>query len=267
MMAMPKGDRRDRPAPRVGCLLICLVLAACSPRPAAAPPTPTRGPARDTIVSLTFDDGNADNFAVAVVLQQYGMHATFYIPSGLVGSRGYMSWQQLHALQQGGNEIGGHSLDHVNIGELQPAALRHEVCDDRKNLVAHGFDPVSFAYPFGGYDDAAKQMVRDCGYADARMIGAGSDQAPLSDLYALPAFPYVVEDTQLDKLQRYVAATRKEGGGWVILIFHHVCDGCDYYSVKPDLLHNFIQWLAGEEGQGHIRVATVGEIVMHGGLP
>ncbi len=267
MTPRPKGGRRGSPPRRVACLLIALSLAACSPRPAAEPPTPTRGPARDTIVSLTFDDGNADNFAVAALLKQYGMHATFYIPSGLVGTGHYMTWQQLHALQQGGNEIGGHSLDHVNIGELEPAALRHEVCDDRQNLVARGFDPVSFAYPFGGYGDAAKQIVRDCGYADARTIGAGPDQVPPSDPYALRAFPYVVDDTQLDKLQRYVADTRKERGGWVILIFHHVCDGCDYFSVKPDVFDGFIQWLAGQRGQGHVSVATVGEIVMHGGLP
>jgi peptidoglycan/xylan/chitin deacetylase (PgdA/CDA1 family) len=246
-----------------GWILPALVLGACSAPGVSPPPTgtPPRAP-RPTIISLTFDDGNADNFALEPVLRQYGMRATFYIPSGLVGSAAYMTWDQLRSLHSDGNEIGGHSLDHVNIGDLAGAALRHEVCDDRTNLLDHGFDPVSFAYPFGGYDDATKQMLKECGYLDGRTIGAGPDQVPPPDPYALRAFPYVVSDTDASKLQRYVVGTRQEGGGWVILIFHHVCDACDYFSVKPDVFNRFMQWLAEQQSQGRLTVKTVGEVVL-----
>jgi peptidoglycan/xylan/chitin deacetylase (PgdA/CDA1 family) len=252
----------------LACFLPALLFSGCSPAAVAATSTSAaRAPERETIVSLTFDDGDADNFAVAPLLKQYGLHATFYIPSGLVGSAAYMTWPQLQSLQSDGHEIGGHSMDHVNIGELDPVALRHEVCDDRQNLLDHGFKPVSFAYPFGGYGDATKQMVRECGYSDARTIGAGPDQTPPTDPYALRAFPYVVGDTDASKLQRYVVGTRKEGGGWVILIFHHVCDGCDYFSVKPDVLNQFVQWLAEQQSLSRLKVKTVGEVVLGSSSP
>jgi peptidoglycan/xylan/chitin deacetylase (PgdA/CDA1 family) len=222
---------------------------------------------QETIVSLTFDDGNSDNFSVAPVLKEYGAHATFYIPSNQVGRSSYMTWDQLHMLQNDGHEIGGHTLDHVNVGELEPAALRHEICDDRKNFLDHGFSPISFAYPFGGLNQAAKQMVRQCGYSDARTIAAGPEHMPLSDAYALRAFPYVVVDTDFTKLLRYVVGTRQEGGGWVILIFHHVCDACDYFAVKPDVLSRFIRWLAEQQTRGLLRVQTVGEVVRENVLP
>ena len=242
------------------CALPAMLLAACAPAPTAtAAPRP-----RASIVSLTFDDGDADNYPIAGVLTRHGLRGTWYIPSGLVGEPGYMTWEQLTTLQADGHEIGGHSVDHINIDGLDPQALRRQVCDSRQALLEAGLEAVSFAYPFGGYDEAAKQMVRECGYASARAIGAGPENIPPVDAFTLRAYPYIVNDTTFSKLQRYVSGMRKEGGGWMILIFHHVCDECDYYAVSPDVMRRFIAWLAEEQAQGRVQVRTVGEIVLEG---
>lgn len=252
----------------IGIVLSSLLLSACDSGAIArsSASTPPAGFA-ETIVSLTFDDGDADNFQVAAVLRQYDLQATFYVPSGLVGSSAYMTWDQLLTLQEDGNEIGGHTLDHVNLGELEPSDLRHQVCDDRQALMQHGFQPISFAYPYGGYDEAAKQIVQECGYSNARSIGAGPEASPPLDAYALRAYPYIVSDTNFAKLRRYVVGTRQEGGGWVILIFHHVCDACDYFAVKPEVLSQFIGWLAEQQSLGALRVMTVGQVVQEGASP
>ena len=84
---------------------------------------------------------------------------------------------------------------------------------------------------------------------------------PFSNPYALLAFPYIVNDTGLAKLEAYVGGTRREGGGWVIFIFHHVCDSCDFFSVKPQVLNDYIPWLAGQQSTGHIKILTMGEVV------
>ena len=243
-------------------VLLAATLAACGAvrNPTAAPAAVGTGEQR-TVVSLTFDDGDADNFAVAPLLEQYGLNATWYIPSGLVGQPGYMTWDELRQLAGNGNEIGGHSLDHINVGDLHGADLRHQVCDDRSNLMAHGFMPLSFAYPYGGYSDDARTMVDNCGYLDARTIASGPESLPAADAYALRAFPYVVADSNFPKLQRYVTGTRQEGGGWVILIFHHVCDGCDYFAVKPDVLSRFLRWLGQEESLQRLQVKTVRDVM------
>ena len=249
-------------------LLTIGTVSACAPATTLGQPTAAdsqstlKAPtSTDVIVTLTFDDGDADNFPVGAILQQYGLHATFFIPSGLVGHSGYMTWDQLHSLQASGNEIGGHSLNHVTVSGLGAKALRHQICDDRNNLIKHGLTPVSFAYPFGSYDPNATSMVKECGYAGARTVRDGPQPFPPADWYAVRAFPYIVSDTDLGKLQRYVNGTRREGGGWVVLIFHHVCDACDYFAVRPDVMNRFIPWLAGQQSQGRVIVKTFAEML------
>ncbi len=241
---------------RVLLVLLPLLAAACSAR--GPQPTPTAAPG-PVVVSLTFDDGDADNFNIAPLLKQYGLHATFFIPSGLVGKPGYMTWDQLKQLQADGNEIGGHSFDHVKLQGLGTSDLQHEICDDRTNLMDHGLTPISFAYPFGNYDPSVQAMLKQCGYLGARTVQNGPQQFPVPDLYAVAALPYVVSDTQLPKLQRYINGTASEGGGWAVLTFHHVCDSCDYFSVHPDVFDSLIPWLARQAELGHVEVKTFGE--------
>ena len=50
--------------------------------PAVAAATPL------TIMSLTFDDGNADQLAAEQVLKAHGLVGTFYITTGWIGSSG-----------------------------------------------------------------------------------------------------------------------------------------------------------------------------------
>lgn len=241
---------------------LLLLLAGCNsapvtPAPAAAPKELTF---KNTVVSLTFDDGDADNYSVRPALAENNLHATFYIVSGFTNSNGYMNEGQLRDLYNDGNEIGGHTLSHNNLTEVRGADLKREVCQDRSNLIAYGFEVTSFAYPFGHYDDEAKQAVVDCGYGNARGVSGGRDTIPPADEYALRAMPYIVSDTRLPKMVRYVTGVEKDGGGWVIFVFHHVCDGCDKYAVSPEIFSEFAQWLSGQQSNGLV-IKTVGEVM------
>ncbi len=239
-----------------------VLLAACSPRPASSTPTPGSQNANyeNTIVSLTFDEGDADNYAIRPVLAANNLHATWYIPSGLTGTEGYMTVDQLRDLYADGNEIGGHSLNHTDLIEVRGADLRREVCQDRLNLLALGFKPVSFAYSYGHYDQEALQTVRDCGYNSARIVTDGPDTLPPENPYALKAMPYIVNDTRLPKMQRYVSQTAAAGGAWVIFIFHHVCSGCDEYALEPETFTEFATWLGEQQANG-LLVKAIGEVI------
>jgi peptidoglycan/xylan/chitin deacetylase (PgdA/CDA1 family) len=242
--------------------LLLIILAGCVSAPTEPAPVVKQPDVvfNNTVVSLTFDDGDADNYSVRSALAENNLRATFYVVSGFTNSNGYMTGDQLRDLYNDGNEIGGHTLSHVNLEDVRGADLEREVCQDRSNLVAYGFDVTSFAYPFGHYDDEAKQVVKDCGYGNARGVSDGPESIPPVDGHGLRAMPYIVSDTRFPKMVRYVTEVENSGGGWVIFVFHHVCDGCDQYAIKPQVFAEFSQWLGKQQSNGLI-VKTVGQVM------
>jgi peptidoglycan/xylan/chitin deacetylase (PgdA/CDA1 family) len=223
-----------------------------------------------TIVSLTFDDGTASHYGLAWqrALAPHGVGGTFYVPSGRVGSgSGYVTWDQLATMSANGSEIGGHTINHVNLtgsGLTYEQKLR-EVCDDRETLAAHGLSPVSFAYPEAAYDQTAKDIVRTCGYASGRTAGGVSASGPTyaetlppQDAYATRTWVAPTSSSTpiaLADMQAEVRAAADHGGGWVQLVFHRVCsqtyDSANYSNcinswrpVELNTLNAFLDWMA-----------------------
>jgi len=237
-----------------------------------------------TVVSLTFDDGYADQQAAVSSMDRLGLKGTFYVPSGLIreGSAAgdadgeEMTVGQLQQLQANGHEIGGHTLTHVDLTQQDPDEIKRQVCLDRSKLLSLGLNATSFAYPFAGVNAAAKQAVRDCGYNSARGLGdilspnvpniddncADCDRAetmPPEDPFELKA-PNQVENTwTLADLQATVTNAESRGG-WVALSFHHVDNTGGQISITPELFDEFATWLAARAAQGTV-VATVHDVV------
>lgn len=239
-------------------ILVFLLLFGCS-SPVETQTATKNLSFQNTVVSLTFDDGDKDNFSMREDLAKNDLHATFYIVSSFIGTSGYMSESELRALYADGNEIGGHTLSHAALNDMHGQELRYQICQDRSNLQALGFDVVSFAYPGGQIKDESKQTVKDCGYSNARTVVDGPETIPPADAFALRGMPYIVSDTRLPKIQRYINSVEQNGGGWVILIFHHVCDGCDYYSISPGTFTKFAHWLGEQQNNGLV-IRTVRDV-------
>ena len=229
------------------------------------------------VVSLTFDDGTADQEPVGDILARHGMHATFFVNSGRVDTSGYLTWAQVHAFADAGNEIGGHTVSHLNLTTLSTSDAQHEICDDRTALLAQGFAVHSFAYPFGATNASVEQLVAGCGYSSAREVGdlvsgtscvscAYAESIPPRNAYDIRTNSSVKSYTTLSDIEGYVTQAQQHGGGWVPLVFHRLCTGsCDTYSTTPTLLDEFLTWLAGQSAQG-TTVRTIGS-VMTGAAP
>ncbi|MFF0573590.1 polysaccharide deacetylase family protein [Streptosporangium saharense] len=239
---------------RLGTLAVALVMLAVTP-PAHA------GKVR-TVVSLTFDDGDATHVAAARLLERRGMRGTFYVNSATVGRKGKLTREQVVALARKGHEVGGHTLTHVRLDELTRDGQRRQICDDRKRLVSWGLRPVTLAYPFGAVDARAKAVARGCGYNAARTVGGlrqwGCPGCPATeprrpeDRYGIRTPGSVREDTTLRQLRQRVLDAERAGGGVLPLVFHRVCDDCGLYSVSPKVLDGFLAWLAARKGRGTV---------------
>jgi hypothetical protein len=231
------------------------------PRPAAAD-TPT------TIVSLTFDDTLGDQYdQVRDLLHSRAMHATFYVNSGRIGGSDYMTLDQLRTLEADGNEIGGHTVHHVPLANLTLAEQRRQICDDRANLLSLGFHVTDFAYPLSSFSDDTKQIAADCGYVSGRAVGgiacdgcSAAESIPPADAMRLRSPSSIVPSTTIEDLEGYVTTAEDAGGGWVPLVFHHACDGCNPLSITPERLASFLDWLGARADRGTV-MRTVQEVL------
>jgi peptidoglycan/xylan/chitin deacetylase (PgdA/CDA1 family) len=246
-------------------LALLAFLIPCLPRAAHAD---TR-----TTVSLTFDDGIKDQFTNArPLLQSHGMHGTFYIISGQTNLSGYMSQADISALAADGDEIGGHTVDHADLTTLSSDDAKREVCNDRVTLLNWGFSVKSFAYPFGAANATAEQAVAYCGYNSARTVGgvvspgscsgcAYAETIPPADAYYTQTPDSIQTNTTLTQMKQLVTQAEQHGGGWVQLVMHHICDGCDpTYGLSPSTLSDFLDWLAPRSAIGTV-VKTVDQVI------
>ncbi|MFM8340718.1 MAG: Ig-like domain-containing protein [Methylomonas sp.] len=236
-----------------------------------------------TLVSLTFDDGLTQSAALAI-LAKHKMVGTFYVNSDRIDDTDYLSRAELDSLVEAGSEIGGHTINHVDLATLSDAAQRTAICDDMKNLVNwYGADQVhSFAYPFSSTGPTTQSIVAaGCSgvgtYESARAVGGlvsgtSCSSCPWS-VNVPPGNPYFIATNSSTKsyntladLQSYVLQAEQHGGGWVPIVFHRVCDGCDTLSVSPTVLNDFLTWLEPRAAANATYVRTVHQ-VMAGDLP
>jgi peptidoglycan/xylan/chitin deacetylase (PgdA/CDA1 family) len=135
-------------------------LAACLRGLIACPPRP---------VAITFDDGYDNAATVALpILMRHGFPATFYIITGNVGRAGYLSWEQVRALRDGGMEIGAHTITHPALSALPLQQAQAEIVGSKQELERRlGIAITSFSYPTGDYDEAVAELVRAAGFTNA----------------------------------------------------------------------------------------------------
>ncbi len=266
---MSRATIRARPAATSA--LAVLVLAAfvlpgmaglAAPAAHAAPP--------QAVVSLTFDDGDVDQYLNAFpVLQQYGLHATFYVITGFIGvNSNNMTLSQLQNLASAGNEIAGHTVLHPDLTQLSTDEATREICQGRNTLLSWGFPATDFAYPYAAYNSTVEGIAANCGYNSAREDGdlkspygclncSPTETIPPADPYAVRAPGAVTTQWSLADLESLVTQA-ESAGGWMPIVFHNVCDNaCEPYSVTPATFSAFIAWLASQ----NVSVQTVSQVI------
>lgn len=248
--------------------LVAVGSAACQP----PPPKPL------VTVSISWDDGRASQIDTLPIQAKYGLPATYYINSAMIGSSSYyMNKTQLDTVAAvPGNEIGGHTERHENLTSISLSAAQSTVCNDRNRLVGWYGEAAgkSFAYPYGAWNSEVEDVVAGCGYTSARTIGDVGDPAtcswcvaaetiPPQDPYNLRSPDSVENTTTLQDLVKRITVAWDHGGGWVVYTFHTLGSGTDQYSVSPEVYDQLLSFL---KSAGNVQVRTVGD-VMTNGLP
>ncbi|MFW6349216.1 MAG: polysaccharide deacetylase family protein [Thiohalospira sp.] len=169
----------------------------------------------DKVVSITVDDAYTSVYEVAFpLLQERDMPFTVFVNTEPVdrGYGGIMTWDQMREMAEAGVEFANHSARHPYLprrqeGESDAAWAERvedeirEAGDRLRDELGDGVadDPPMLAYPYGDYDAATAEIVREMGYVGvAQHAGAIGDDA---DPRALPRFPVGNEGFPMDRFR------------------------------------------------------------------
>ncbi|MBN2090758.1 polysaccharide deacetylase family protein [candidate division KSB1 bacterium] len=223
-------------------------------------------------VSLTFDDGTANQLEYAVpLLDEFNLKATFFItPSGNDWKKRLEPWRNV---AMAGHEIGNHSLSHIcsdniygHAGGLEEKTLAEIEADiltaqERIMTLAHHQKEWTFAYPCYNTDVGRGSSRQSYIPTIAKHFIAGrtggeygfGNHPLVCDLAALWGLP-------VERMSGYEMIGLVEQitgqGRWVILIFHGI--GGSYLSTDINDFRLLLEYLKKHENS--IRIAPMGEI-------
>jgi len=147
---------------------------------------------------ITFDDGFKSWVNVATpILKNLGLPATFFVSSGLIGLsgedeaaffqskllsqktlHGCLSYEDIRRIIQDGFTVGGHTLNHANLGKSKDTSrVRCEISEDKIRLEGIADRKIQyFSYPFGEYHNKEinlPKVLKETGYRGAVTTTSG----------------------------------------------------------------------------------------------
>jgi peptidoglycan/xylan/chitin deacetylase (PgdA/CDA1 family) len=124
------------------------------------------------VVTTSWDDGHVLDRRVGELLARHRLSGTFYIAprnreipaARRLDGRGIVELAERY-------EIGGHTLTHQRLTDLDPAAARHEIeagKHELEDLLGRGL--TSFCYPYGAYHAGHLSLAARAGFTLARTV-------------------------------------------------------------------------------------------------
>ncbi len=114
-------------------------------------------------VALSFDAawGNEDTEELLSILEAHDLHVTFFMTGGWVENYP----EDVKAILAAGHDLGNHSENHKNMSELSDEEKKEEILSvHRKVKDITGYDMFLFRPPYGDYDNALIDVLKDCEY-------------------------------------------------------------------------------------------------------
>lgn len=123
---------------------------------------------QSNVFALSFDDGFQDNYQYAFpLLKKYNAKATIYLATQIEGIEKLNTAQIQEMSASGLIEFGAHTQHHVNLLKLSDEEAFAEMQASKKDVEVLVGKCLSFAYPFGRFNDKHQQMAKKIGFKNA----------------------------------------------------------------------------------------------------
>jgi peptidoglycan/xylan/chitin deacetylase (PgdA/CDA1 family) len=117
-------------------------------------------------IIITFDDSHAEDYYIAdPVLEHYGFRGMFFIITGYLNAKNYLTDTEIKELSQKGNAIAVHTWDHPDFTSSKKIDWRKELYYSKQHLEKIIGKRINyFAYPYGDWTYKAIDSLKHYGY-------------------------------------------------------------------------------------------------------
>ncbi|AMG30447.1 polysaccharide deacetylase [Grimontia hollisae] len=172
---------------------------------------------------ITVDDGFKDNYTLMLpLLKKYNFKAVVYAVTGVDFNKWdvehpespekrfeLMTPSEIKAMADSGYiEIGGHTLTHPHLNTLSREEQKAEIMENKAQLeTLLGKELVSFAYPYGDWNEDSKALAKEAGYQFAVATNSGP--------VAFHEDPYLIRRIGIFPGTDVLSLARKITGGYL----------------------------------------------------
>ncbi len=158
-------------------------------------------------VALTFDDGFENNYSqLFPILKKYNIKATIYLAPNIKDIKKLNALQIKEMQDSGLIEFGAHTMHHVNLMQCDAGESYKEIRVSKQvTELMTGSECLSFAYPFGRYDEKDIEIVKKLRFTSAVTTKKRIKNFDLSRPFTLPRLS---TSGEMDIFEFYIMLSR-----------------------------------------------------------
>jgi len=117
-------------------------------------------------ICLTFDDGWRGNYLHAYpILREYGLKATFFIATDLIGKPFYMAWEDIKEMAASGMSIQSHTVTHRPLAHMGGERVLFELSESKRVIEERlGQEVRHLSLPHGSGNGSTWSIAKEAGY-------------------------------------------------------------------------------------------------------
>ena len=182
-------------------------------------------------ISITIDDGLADNTVAKQIMDKYNMKGTLFIDPTAIGTKGHLTQAQIDSFARDGWDIGGHDVNYT-LKAMSQEEINDFMAKTAAYLKAHNYKGADyFAFPGGINDPRVNEAVAKNFKYGLNVDGTSNPGSTISNMRINRKS--VDKYTKLEMVQQWVDDAKKNNE-YLILNFHTFSNtSTDDENVKP----------------------------------